>query len=236
MADWLTFWAAQIQGNLLAGLLAELRAGGLGTAVFALILGALHALTPGHGKAALIAYFLGRDASTARGLQVALAGSGLHVLNGLVLFLVAKFVIGVTASLTGRPPPSVSGIGYALIIGAGLLMFWQSIRPSHARGNADRAIAAGIGLLPCPLTISVLGFAWTQTSLAMILVVIGALFAGVALTIASVAVGAILIRQSVGSALGPRLAGLEPGARIAQGLAGASIVVIGIYTLSRVGT
>jgi hypothetical protein len=53
-----------------SGLAAGLRAGGLLSAVLAFVLGALHALTPGPGKAALAAYFLGQDAKVATGRRV----------------------------------------------------------------------------------------------------------------------------------------------------------------------
>jgi ABC-type nickel/cobalt efflux system permease component RcnA len=65
MLDWLMTYLASLQGGIVRSLAAELRAGGLGTAMLAFALGALHALTPGHGKAALAAYFLGREAPLA---------------------------------------------------------------------------------------------------------------------------------------------------------------------------
>ena len=37
--------------------------------------------------------------------------------------------------------------------------------PHH---DGVHALTAGVGLLPCPLTISVLGFAWTQGSAVMV--------------------------------------------------------------------
>ena len=72
MLDWLFAYLASVQGGIVRSLAAELRAGGFGTAVLAFSLGALHALTPGHGKAALAAYFLGQDAHVAKGLRVTL--------------------------------------------------------------------------------------------------------------------------------------------------------------------
>ena len=72
MADWLIVLLAQLQGGIMRSLAADLRAGGLGSAALAFALGALHALTPGHGKAALAAYFLGRDAPIGKGMRVAL--------------------------------------------------------------------------------------------------------------------------------------------------------------------
>jgi ABC-type nickel/cobalt efflux system permease component RcnA len=53
MRDTLMAYLGSLQGGVLRTLAAELRADSLGTAAFAFLLGALHALTPGHGKAVL---------------------------------------------------------------------------------------------------------------------------------------------------------------------------------------
>ena len=62
MPDWLMSYLGSFQGGVIRGLAGELRTGGLGTAALAFVLGAVHALTPGHGKAALAAYFLVTEA------------------------------------------------------------------------------------------------------------------------------------------------------------------------------
>lgn len=85
MADWFGYLAA-LQGEIVRSLAAELRSGGLTTAALAFALGALHALTPGHGKAALATYFLGTEARLAKGVAVALWAALLHVLSGFVVF------------------------------------------------------------------------------------------------------------------------------------------------------
>jgi hypothetical protein len=72
MPDWLITYLGSLQGGIVRTLAAEMRAGGLGTAWLAFGLGALHALTPGHGKAALAAYFLGREARIGKGVRIAL--------------------------------------------------------------------------------------------------------------------------------------------------------------------
>jgi ABC-type nickel/cobalt efflux system permease component RcnA len=64
-----------LQAGIMRGLAAELRAGGLGTVALAFTLGTVHALKPGHGKAALAVYFLGREARIGKGLRVALMAS-----------------------------------------------------------------------------------------------------------------------------------------------------------------
>lgn len=58
MPDWLIAWLGQIQRGIVRTLATELRAGGLGSVALASSLVAPHALTPGHGKLALAAYFL----------------------------------------------------------------------------------------------------------------------------------------------------------------------------------
>lgn len=79
MLDWLMTYIGSLQGGFMRGLATELRAGGSGTAMLAFSLGALHALTPGHGKAALGAYFLGQQARVTKGLRLALSAALLHV-------------------------------------------------------------------------------------------------------------------------------------------------------------
>jgi nickel/cobalt exporter len=233
MPDWLIVYLGQIQGGIVKNLAAELRAGGLGAVLLASSLGALHALTPGHGKAALAAYFLGRNAQIGAGLRVALTASLLHVLSGFAAFLVLKFIVGQVPSLLGRGSPGFTAFGYSLIILSGIIMLLQSLRTQRPHNHAAHTLTAGIGLLPCPLTISVLGFAWIQGSAWMVGLVLVALALGIAFTIGIVALCAILARWSMGAAIGPRLSALDRGGRIVQGVCGILIIAIGIYTMSK---
>ena len=232
MPDWLIVLLAQAQGGIMRGLANEVRAGGVGGLGLAFALGALHALTPGHGKAALVAYFLGREGSLATGLRVALSASLLHVVSGFLASLALTFAIGQSLSLSGRGSPWFTIFGYGLIVFAGLIMLWQSLRQSHEHHHHQTgAITLGIGLLPCPLTISVLGFAWIQGTPVMVVLVLISLTLGIATTIGLVAVAAITSRRLAGAAVAKRVYGLERWTRVLQGLAGAAIVFIGFYTL-----
>jgi ABC-type nickel/cobalt efflux system permease component RcnA len=231
MSDWLIVQLAALQAGIMRTLAAELRAGGLGTSVLAFSLGAVHALTPGHGKTALAAYFLGTEAPIGRGLRVALAAALLHVLSGFALFLVLRLLIGQLPSLTGRPSPAFTLVGYGLIVLAGAIMLIQSLRPHRVGGDGGHALTAGVGLLPCPLTITVLGFAWAQGTVAMLGLVLISLALGVATTIAIVAVLAIVARSTTGAALAGRLPRLDRGARVLQAIAASAIIAIGLFTL-----
>ena len=233
MPDWLITYLGSLQGGIVRTLAAEMRAGGLGTAWLAFGLGALHALTPGHGKAALAAYFLGREARIGKGVRIALTAALLHVLSGFAAFLVLRFVVGQAHSITGRGSPTFTVLGYGLIIVAGAVMLFQSVRPASAGHDGAHALTGGIGLLPCPLTISVLGFAWVQGTAVMVTVVLAALALGIATTIGIVAVVTILARHTLGHALAQRLPQLERGARVLQGMAGGAIIVIGVLTLAQ---
>ncbi len=231
MPDWPMVWLGQYQGGLLRLLATELRAGGAAAAGFAFALGALHALTPGHGKAALAAYFLGSEARLGKGLRVALTAASLHVLMGLTLFLVLRFIVGMAPSITGRSPPTFTLIGYGLIVLSGLIMILQSRRTARAGVDGAHALTVGIGLLPCPLTISVLGFAWLQSSAVMVGVMLVSLALGISLTIALFAIAAIIARRGLGVAVGSYLPGLERWSRALQALAGAAIMAIGLFTI-----
>lgn len=234
MSDWLIAWLAPMQGDIMKALAAELRAGSLGTAWLAFGLGSLHALTPGHGKAALAAYMLGHASRITTGLRIALTAAMLHVLSGLAIFLVFRFVLDRTSSVLGRPSPAFTTFGYGLIALAGVLMLVQSLQGSRGhRMDGAGALTAGIGLLPCPLTISVLGFAWSQSSTVMVATVLLSLGLGIALTIGLVAAAAVLARLYLGAALASHLPVLDRWAHFLQGLIGALILALAIYTIAK---
>lgn len=232
MPDWLITHLGAWQGGVMRTLAIELRAGGIGSVTLAFMLGALHALTPGHGKAALAAYFLGTASHVGKGIRVALSAAAIHVFSGLLAFLVLRFMLGQAPSITGRGSPTFSILGYTLVIVAGLTMLWQSWRPGHHHNDDGvHALTAGIGLLPCPLTISVLGFAWLQSSILMLAIVLTSLAAGIATTIGLVAVVAIAANKAFGASFADRLPQLERSAVILQGCTGAVIVMVGAYML-----
>jgi nickel/cobalt transporter (NicO) family protein len=229
-----TIWGtlSQMQSGIMRSLAGELRAGGLGAASLAFMLGAIHALTPGHGKAALIAYFLGTGGHARKGIRVALTASLIHVFSGFVAFLILRFALNQAPSITGRGSPTFTLFGYGLVVVAGLLMIWQALRPHSHGHDGSHALTAGIGLLPCPLTISVLGFAWIQSTSLMVAVALFSLTAGIATTIGAVALGAILARRAFGAAFATRLPGIERGALRLQVVMGVLIALLGCYMLA----
>ena len=232
MLDWLIAYLASLQGGIVRSLAAELRAGGLGTAVLAFSLGALHALTPGHGKAALAAYFLGQEARVAKGLRVTLSAALLHVLSGFAVFLVLRFIIGQSPSFLGRGSPGFTVVGYGLIVLAGVVMLIQSLRPGSSAHDGSHALTAGIGLLPCPLTISVLGFAWAQSSAAMVGLVLLSLALGISLTIGAVACACNSCPQHDGRPAGSSAASIRARGSDCSGPGGRAIIILAAYAIA----
>jgi nickel/cobalt exporter len=228
--DWLISALSGLQRSAVVGLAAELRSGGFFTAVLAFGLGALHALTPGHGKAALAAYFLGREAKLATGIRVAVAAAFLHVVMGFLAFLILRLMVSQLPVMTTRGSPIFLLVGYGLILLAGAMMIFQSVWPTPSEGH-PHVLTAGIGMLPCPLTITVLGFAWAQGAGPMVAVVLVSLAAGIAFTIGTVALLAIIGRRLLGHAMARRMSSFERGARMLQGVAGTAIVIAAAYAL-----
>jgi nickel/cobalt exporter len=138
-------------------------------------------------------------------------------------------------SLLGRSSPTFTAVGYGLIVLAGIVMLVQSLRPGNAAHGGTYALTAGVGLLPCPLTISVLGFAWAQSSAAMVGLVLLSLALGISVTIGCVALLAILARNTIAAGLAHRLLQLERGARVVQGAAAVCIIALGTYTIAALG-
>ena len=215
MLDWLITYLGSLQGGIVRTLAAELRAGGLVAAWLAFGLGAVHALTPGHGKAAIAAYFLGREAHIGKGIRVALVAALLHVLSGFAAFLVLRFFIAQAHSITGRGSPTFTVLGYCLIIVAGAVMLFQSVRSASFGHDGAHLLTGGIGLLPCPLRLCP-RLRLDQGTVVMVAVVLVALALGIATTIGIVAVATILVRNTLGQALAQRVPQLERGARVLQ--------------------
>src|SRR6266705_1123553 len=69
-----------------------------------ILFGAVHALTPGHGKTILASYLVGSRLAMARGLAVAGALAITHVGSAVVLALLAAPLVARTLGGVGRAP------------------------------------------------------------------------------------------------------------------------------------
>ena len=174
MPDWLITYLGSLQGGIVRTLAAEMRAGGLGTAWLALWTWrapCAHA-RPREGSARGL--FSGPRGAHRQWCSHRPGGCATARVSGFAAFVVLRFFVGQAHSITGRGSPTFTVLGYGLIIVAGAVMLFQSVRPASA-GHDGPVLTGGIGLLPCPLTISVLGFAWVQGTAIMVMVVLAGL-------------------------------------------------------------
>ncbi|HBY98125.1 MAG TPA: ABC transporter permease, partial [Chloroflexi bacterium] len=109
----------------------------------ALVLGALHALTPGHGKTIVAAYLIGSRGTVGHaaflGGVVTLTHTGSVLLLGLVALLASRAIV------PSRLTPLLELASGALIVVLGLQLLWRRLRtgrshpdhPPHAHDHTD---------------------------------------------------------------------------------------------------
>jgi nickel/cobalt transporter (NicO) family protein len=185
--------------------------------------GVLHALGPGHGKLVVVSYFLAREARIGRGLLMGLQIAVCHVLSAMVVVAAADLVL---RRALGGPPAEVEGLrlaSYGLILAIGLVMLAQAVRRSRARragvepaaccGHAGNdhhrhrdvpgekaqqgALSFGVGLVPCTGAVLILLYAMANDILFAGMLLVGAIAAGMALTMGALGLLSVVARRSV---------------------------------------
>lgn len=220
---------------------ADAAAGAIG---FALVLGAIHAMTPGHGKAVIFSYFLGAKARPWSGIVMASKVAAMHVLSAILL--VALF--GSAVSMFGRPAGVARWIqiaSYSLIVAIGVWLLVralaEALRPgtrttTHAHGLSRGLLPLAVGLLPCPLTMLILTYAVANASLAAGLVLTGFLGIGIAATIALVGMSGILARRGIFAVMDSHGRGYARALDAFQILSCLAIVVLGaVFLIGSIG-
>jgi ABC-type nickel/cobalt efflux system permease component RcnA len=211
--------------------------------VVAFFLGAVHALTPGHGKAIVAAYLVGSrgrvlDAVWLGGIVTATHTASVFALGIAALYASQRFAMDRIQSWLGL----VSGL---LVAAIGASLLWQRMRHAHAHPHehghhhdhphthphdhghehSGNLLSLGIsgGLVPCPEALVVL----------MISISLGRLWLGLAVLVAfSLGLATVLI--AVGTAMvlaGPavrNLAGESRWMRLLPVASAAVVTVLGI--------
>jgi len=103
----------------------------------AFLYGALHVAGPGHGKAVIVSYFLGRDAKLIRGLWLGLQIAATHVAAAIVIVWLADAAL--RQAFGGAPAElrAVQAVSYGVILLIGLHMLWQAVRRLAGRATTD---------------------------------------------------------------------------------------------------
>ncbi len=198
----------------------------LSVAPFGVAFGAVHALTPGHGKSILATYLAGSRLALLKGVGVAGVLSMTHVGMSVVLALTAAPLIEKSLVGAGRAP-LLELLSYGIL---GLIGFWFLVRSvlnsGHHHGERE-GYSVGIvaGLIPCPLTLFVMIAAMAMGVPYAGLVFAAAMMLGVALTLGSLAAGVVLLRGQAVAWIERHGASLEAIGRVLDGATGTGLLI-----------
>src|SRR3954464_6818195 len=161
-----------------------------------IVFGAAHALTPGHGKTVLATYLAGSRLAVMRGIAVAGVLSLTHVGSAVVLALTAAPLVQKTLGGAGRAP-LLEDLSRGLLVVIGLWLVFRALRKQpHVHPHREGLMVGVVaGLIPCPLTLFTMFFALSRGVPEAGLVFALAMMLGVLLTLTSVAVLTILMRD-----------------------------------------
>ena len=197
-----------------------------------IVFGAVHALTLGHGKSVLASYLIGSRLAAMRAFAVAAVLSLTHVGSAVVLALLAAPLVTRTLGGVGRAPTlEIVSRGLLAVIG-----LWLVIRTVRGRGHPHgEGLAVGFiaGLVPCPLTLFAMFFAIGRGVPEAGVTFAVAMFLGVGLTLAAVALLTVLARNCVVRLTTRYGASIDNLARILDGVAGSLLIVIALRELWR---
>jgi ABC-type nickel/cobalt efflux system permease component RcnA len=216
--------------------------------------GALHALSPGHGKGMVAAYLVGtrgsaRDALVLGAIVTVTHTAGVFAL-GLVTLALTQYV------LPEDVYPWLNLVAGLLIVGVGLGVLRSRIAwgrrqreaahahpdahgHSHAHGPVDTSrrglVAMGVsaGLIPCPSALVVLLAALTQQRVGLGLVLIVAFSLGLAVTLTALGLAVVFGRRAGSRVPGARrLAASRVGAAL-PALSTLAILALGVVLTVR---
>ena len=190
----------------------------------AFLYGVVHALGPGHGKLVVVSYFLSRDARVGRGLLMGLQIAIFHVLSAMVVVALANLLL---RRAFGGAPAEVAGVrlfSYGLIAVIGAVMLVQAVRrprqrqagvqvdgccggahDNHDHGHDSReqaqqgALSLGVGLVPCAGAVLILLYAVANDILFAGMLLVAAIAARMAITMAGLGILSVIVRQVVAS-------------------------------------
>lgn len=210
-------------GDSLAGLITgqELTVGGLLLAlVLAMGLGALHALSPGHGKTIVAAYLVGSRGTPLQALLLGITVTATHTIGVYTLGLLTLFASAYILPERVYPWLSLASGLLIVILGAGILRSrigaaMKRLREpahghdhgyghthDHGAGSAvgwRGLVALGVsgGLLPCPsaLLLMLSAIALQRTGLGLVLTI--AFSAGLAATLIAVGLLTVTVGRSL---------------------------------------
>ena len=192
---------------------------------FAFAYGVIHTLGPGHGKMIVASYFVGREAQIWRGLWMGVQIAVTHVISAIILVVVFDIGFRSMLGGEPAQSWWIRLFSFSLIVVIGGTMLFNAIRASlgkgdghghdhghdhhhdhahdhhghshatHKHGRSQSALAVLAGLVPCTGAILVMLFALANGIVVAGVLMVIAISAGMALTMAAIGVAAILVRR-----------------------------------------
>ena len=164
--------------------------------------GAVHALSPGHGKAMVAAYLVGtqgkpRDAVALGGIVTATHTAGVFAL-GLITLALSQYVLPEDLF------PWLNLVSGLLVVGVGASVLRRQLKKRkhahhhhHHHHDTKRLLAMGAaaGLIPCPSALVVLLGAISQDQIALGMLLIVAFSAGLAATLTALGLAVVSARR-----------------------------------------
>ena len=197
-----------------------------------IVFGAVHALTPGHGKSILASYLVGSRLAALRATVVAAVLALTHVGSAVLLALIAAPLITRTLGGVGRAPAlELASRGLLVFIGLWLILrAWRGRPHPHGEGLAVGFVA---GLVPCPLTLFAMFFALARGVPEAGLVFAIAMMFGVLTTLAIVAFLAVIARDWLIDYTARHGASMLRLTRVLDGASGALLIALSLQDLAR---
>jgi nickel/cobalt exporter len=203
----------------------------LGTVLpLGIFFGAVHALTPGHGKTVLASYLVGSRLALLRSVAVAGTLAMTHVASAVLLALVGAPLLSRTITGAGRSD-ILEDVSRGLIAAIGLWLLIRALtHRSHLHGEG-LMVGFVAGLVPCPLTLFVMFLAISRGVPEAGLTFALAMLIGIFMTLSAVAAAVTIGRESVARWAAHHGQSIDRLARMLDGISGILLIVIGIGSL-----
>lgn len=216
--------------------------------IIAFSYGILHAAGPGHGKAVALSYLISRGRKLGRGVLLGNMIAFFHGLSGVLLVLVAHFILqkGVSGSMEAVTR-TTQLISYSLIalLGAGMLLrrilIWrrgtgnERSNPSMDFDDKKRnpmVMALAVGMVPCPAVVLVMLFCLSINVIRLGLVLALFVVLGMAMTISAVGIVGLAGKNWVIGALEGKHKLVEMIQRVIETLASFMVMALGLLFLA----
>lgn len=195
--------------------------------------GIIHAAGPGHGKAALAAYFAGGRTAGWRVCGVAAGTAFLHAGSGMALVWVVHGIFD--EAVQGVLPEATrwtQTISAAMILLMGLVVAglawrrWRSPIATTLKKPRSWPVILALGLIPCPATVLVFLFCLSFNAAALGVVLVLALAAGMATCLIAVALSASFLGVGA-AALAAHRTGTARGAAVVELASGVALALVG---------